>query len=439
MSTSNLISNIKNDIFKSFENQHGKLKIIGSEKQKISFKIIDSYRFQSDEDISLTIPYLKDNEINIEDFYAEQLEKLYSIISKYKSKLYLIKKYPGMVRIKYNNKIYDFSLSLLKDRKLWVIDNMFGTLKESEVVEIENSLKLHLKKKYLKEIIVFFKTLVGLYKIYKYRLPKGSFLTFLIIHNYKLENSLEKSIHSTLKNLKNFLNKHKNHNKILLAGIEFKVKFKESEILAFIKVLDQFLKQGKFTKIYEKENTQKIVFIGGMSESGKSTAGIFLEKNLNYKRIKIINIEKELLKDFGIRNLNVSKDKFSDLLKYLYSQKNIYALFLHKIYDYSIGQNVVLESLYRSKLFLEIQKLHPKTYCFYLEATKTNRINREFLKVTTQENIDFNQHCINFEQKEKFKRTHKAHMVKNVATHLINNNGTLEKLLLKIKDLESKL
>ncbi|WP_036464098.1 AAA family ATPase [Mycoplasmopsis sturni] len=187
-------------------------------------------------------------------------------------------------------------------------------------------------------------------------------------------------------------------------------------------------------------NDIKIIFLAGMSESGKSTVGMFLEKELNYKRIKIIQIEKVLLENLGFPiSEKTSKEEFNDLLIYLHSQKDTYSNFLKIIYALSKSKNIVLESLYRSDLFIQIQKLHPKTFCLYLEADKEKRIAREFNKIKKNQQISFEEMQKTFEQKENFKQKHNAHLVKDVATHIVNNNDNLNNLLAKIKEIEAKL
>lgn len=176
---------------------------------------------------------------------------------------------------------------------------------------------------------------------------------------------------------------------------------------------------------------QKIIFLSGMSESGKSFSGMFLEKHLNYKRIKIIQIEKELMRDYGIK-LSIIPEKFNDNLKELYAQKNVYNLFLNKIFQKSKQKNIVLESLYKKELFLELKKIYKETFCIFLKADKRKRIQREFLKESQINEITLKDLKIKFEEKEKFKKKHKAHLLEKYANIIIKNNRTK-------KDLENKI
>lgn len=182
----------------------------------------------------------------------------------------------------------------------------------------------------------------------------------------------------------------------------------------------------------------KIIFLGGMSESGKSTAGIYFQKTLNYERLKIIKIEKELMDYFQI-DYSGNKENFSNALEKLYQQENIYELFLEKILIYSNGKNVTLESLYRSEIFTNITNLHKKTYCFYFEANKNLRMLREFVKVNLENPMPHCRFVNHFEIKESFKRKHNAHLVKEFATHIINNDDSKENFYSKLKDIEKSL
>ncbi|MGY6172199.1 hypothetical protein ACW95P_02550 [Candidatus Mycoplasma pogonae] len=171
-----------------------------------------------------------------------------------------------------------------------------------------------------------------------------------------------------------------------------------------------------------------IIFLGGMSESGKSFVGNFLETEENFKRIKIIEIEKELLNFYRI-DFGKTKENFSQALKNLYFQQNVFEKFLEKIVEKSEGKNVSLESLYSNQLFLGIKSVYEKTFCIFIEADSEIRMQREYQKESHNGNKQtFEEFEKYFWEKENFKKEHKADLVKNVADFVVNNNGTIPEL-----------
>ncbi|VEU77827.1 nucleoside/nucleotide kinase family protein [Mycoplasmopsis columbinasalis] len=177
----------------------------------------------------------------------------------------------------------------------------------------------------------------------------------------------------------------------------------------------------------------KIVFLSGLSECGKSSVGMFLEEKLNFKRIKIIHVEKLLLKDFyKIDFSQYSKYELDDLLNEIYNKPNIYNLFLEKLLEIAEGKNISLESLHRGELFKGIKAIHPQTYCFYIEAEKQKRIAREYSKLSKIKQISYDDFLNLFEEKENLKFLHKVDKIKDIATHIIANSSTIEELFAQV-------
>ncbi|VEU59637.1 hypothetical protein [Mesomycoplasma neurolyticum] len=177
-----------------------------------------------------------------------------------------------------------------------------------------------------------------------------------------------------------------------------------------------------------------IVFIGGMSESGKSHTGIYLEKKHNFQRIKIIKIQKKLMQ---INNIEYNENNFSESLSKLFKIKNIYLNFINLILEEAKDKNIVLESLYDKNIYLEIKKLHSQTFCIFLKANWLKRILREKRKT----NLTFFKTLKKVKKKEKFKKNKNAHTVKVVSDFIIINNKNtqfleknLDLILSKIKN-----
>ena len=90
--------------------------------------------------------------------------------------------------------------------------------------------------------------------------------------------------------------------------------------------------------------------LGGLSESGKSSVGIYLE-SLGFLRIKIKTIEKEMMLESGLIE-SESDATNENLYNLLYKNQNLaIQTFINKL-EKKIGPNkyATIESIYRPKL-----------------------------------------------------------------------------------------
>lgn len=179
-----------------------------------------------------------------------------------------------------------------------------------------------------------------------------------------------------------------------------------------------------------------IITLGGLSESGKSTAGYYLQ-TLGVMRQKIIEIEKEMMIDRGYDLSNGLKDEFFINL-YSNNLNDVFDEFLWrlsiKMKKKKIGY-VSLESLYRPEFAVYLKKrFGNRAINIYIECSFENRVLREFKKIKSQ-NIDISIDELKnlvFE-KDKFKVNHNAAKVKDIADIIIDNNN------LSIEDFEDIL
>ncbi|VEU76903.1 hypothetical protein [Mycoplasmopsis columbina] len=244
-----LLKEIKNE----FSNYEMVYKPSGSNKLQIDYHIMNAYRFQSDIDLMLILNFDKVSKDFLISTYKKVLNEIYDLVFKYQNEFDSVKKYPGMIRVKYKQRIYDLALIYMKNGKNYTIDNMFDTLKESENDQLVNKVKKEIKKyKFLKETLIFIKTLSSLYRVYDYRLPKGIFLTLLILEVYQDEKNLEWTIYKTIEKLYKLLIKNLDTEKIILQNVIMKIKFTQLERKAFASILKNFMEQKKVTNIYDK-------------------------------------------------------------------------------------------------------------------------------------------------------------------------------------------
>jgi len=185
-----------------------------------------------------------------------------------------------------------------------------------------------------------------------------------------------------------------------------------------------------------------ILLVGGLSESGKSTIGIFLEK-YGFKRLKIIEIEKEMMKR---RNFDIEKGLSDSHFEKLYSGKleDIFDEFLDILNDKFIRykyQFCVLESLYRVELGIHLKKrLGDKVKIIYVDADFKKRILREHIKLNkTNNEILLEEVEKQVLLKDKFKMAHGAHNVREFADLIITNNSSLEEFKSKILNISNSM
>lgn len=186
-----------------------------------------------------------------------------------------------------------------------------------------------------------------------------------------------------------------------------------------------------------------IYFLSGLSESGKSQAGIWATE-AGIFRLKIIYFEKMIgqLKGLQMR----TKAETETTLEILYQNEyEMIETFKNYIYDFMVANKceaISLESLYRAELaigFLNDPRF--ETEVIYLEAPIEKRAEREFVKIQqTQLNQDSSLTSIlkQTEVKDDFKIAKGVLKVKAIATQIINNDRSLSKFKKQILEIFQK-
>lgn len=184
----------------------------------------------------------------------------------------------------------------------------------------------------------------------------------------------------------------------------------------------------QFTK--RKEYIKGMFSLGGLSECGKSAAGLYFA-SIGIKRMKIIAIEKEMMLE---RNYQFSGHPTENDFKKLYANnpEQIFREFLYRLIGkmQEAGTHYAsIESLYRSELGAYLKKeLGAKMLNIYIEAPLEIRAKREFNKQTSAngENYTFDEIVERTKKKDQFKIKHGALRVKEIADIIVNNDKFVE-------------
>ena len=184
----------------------------------------------------------------------------------------------------------------------------------------------------------------------------------------------------------------------------------------------------QFTK--RKEFVKGMFSLGGLSECGKSAAGLYFD-SIGIKRMKIIAIEKEMMLE---RNYQFSGHPSENDFKKLYANnpEQIFREFLYRLIGkmQEAGTHYAsIESLYRSELGAYLKKeLGAKMLNIYIEAPLGVRAKREFKKQTIDngENYTFDEIVERTKKKDQFKIKHGALRVKEIADIIVNNDKFVE-------------
>lgn len=184
----------------------------------------------------------------------------------------------------------------------------------------------------------------------------------------------------------------------------------------------------QFTK--RKEYVKGMFSLGGLSECGKSAAGLYFD-SIGIKRMKIIAIEKEMMLE---RNYQFTRHPTENDFKKLYANnpEQIFREFLYRLIGkmQEAGTHYAsIESLYCSELGAYLKKeLGAKMLNIYIEAPLEVRAKREFKKQTIDngENYTFDEIVERTKKKDQFKIKHGALRVKEIADIIVNNDKFVE-------------
>ncbi|MDF7681929.1 hypothetical protein PT287_00135 [Lactobacillus sp. ESL0679] len=182
--------------------------------------------------------------------------------------------------------------------------------------------------------------------------------------------------------------------------------------------------------IARKNYVKGMFSLGGLSECGKSAAGLYLD-SIGIKRMKIIQIEKDMMRERGYDFVDhPSEEDFQNL--YADNQQEIFREFFYRLVGEMEKANIhyaSIESLYRAELGVYLkQLLGSKMMNIYIEAPLKVRATREFKKQTIDngKEFTFEEIVARTKKKDQFKIKHGAKEVKKIADIIINNDSFVE-------------
>jgi len=177
----------------------------------------------------------------------------------------------------------------------------------------------------------------------------------------------------------------------------------------------------------------KIIGFGGLSESGKSYSGKYLERKYGIPRIKLVNILEKLRYNFFKNKINL--DEFHD---FLYSTENKFTTFLldqmilEIEYHYGDHPVIVVESLRNPILGKHFKtSLGDNFENVYFEVAFLTRVRREAEKLG--ESVDEIIEKTYLKDQEKI--LHGALEFKELSDIIYDNNGTIQMLEIFLDDL----
>ena len=196
------------------------------------------------------------------------------------------------------------------------------------------------------------------------------------------------------------------------------------------KLIMNYLDGKNFSE--EKKYIDAIFTLSGLSECGKSSAGIRMASSpFEIKRYKIIEIEKEMM---SARGMDISSGLKDEHFIKLYQDKSedVFKEFILRLIVHLKEDNikcVSIESLYRAPFgsFLK-REFGNKCANIYIEAPIEIRARREYNKKCYEafekgiSGISYKEVLESVKMKDAFKESHKASNCKEIADYVIIND-----------------
>ena len=172
-----------------------------------------------------------------------------------------------------------------------------------------------------------------------------------------------------------------------------------------------------------------LILFGGLSESGKSHASKYSEKN-DFKHMKIIFFEKEIMKYFNIDPLSKEYDPFYEL--YNRDHNIVFAKLWEEIQLFCKTnnlKNISMDSTTRVDMVDFFQRQENVNFLsIYFEADFTKRVEREYIK---NGKLSFSEVERLTKEKDLTKLSRKADLVKDKSI-FVSNNGTVNEFEIKL-------
>jgi len=180
-----------------------------------------------------------------------------------------------------------------------------------------------------------------------------------------------------------------------------------------------------------------LIALGGLSESGKSSVGMYLQR-YGFQRIKIISIEREMMMDRGIisEGETLKEEHFDRLYMNVEETCREFLVRLSNRIENRELSCVSIESIYRPELSLYLKKELGNEYqCLFFEAPMSKRVERELIRLRNEEkrsDINYSTVMLQVKQKDAFKTKHRADRIREIADYVVDNSGTESTLYEKV-------
>lgn len=186
----------------------------------------------------------------------------------------------------------------------------------------------------------------------------------------------------------------------------------------------------------KKEYVKGMFSLGGLSECGKTSAGLYMD-HIGVKRLKIIQIEKEMMEERGYDlSLGMKEYHFDEL--YQENRDEVFREFLYRLIIKLQAEGVKyasIESLYRAELGVFLKKeLGARMINIFIDAPLKVRAEREYQKINERAAredgaiVRLEEIIQRTSQKDAFKIRHGADRVKNIADIIIKNDSFITKI-----------
>lgn len=185
----------------------------------------------------------------------------------------------------------------------------------------------------------------------------------------------------------------------------------------------------------KKEYMKGMLSLGGLSECGKTSAGFYLDR-IGVKRMKIIQIEREMMEERGYDLSEGMKEHHFDEL-YEGDIDEAFREFLYRLISKLQDEGIryaSIESLYRAELGVFLKKeLGARMINVFIDAPLEVRAERELQKINEKAGLENGSRATLEEiiwrtsRKDAFKIRHGADHVKDIADIIIKNDSFITK------------
>jgi len=183
----------------------------------------------------------------------------------------------------------------------------------------------------------------------------------------------------------------------------------------------------------KKQYPERVLLLAGLSESGKSSAGRFLNDR-GFRRIKFV----KLLAAEALRN-NSTLDPYDYCMQLDIDEDSKAKIFVQELLRKSQKENIrfcVVESMIRPDTAQAIKNLlgEKRALIVYIDVSEATRLCRQMVR----EHIDLAKAKKLMLPRDATKKSHGANHIKEIADVIIDNEGSLDSFKNQLSELVRK-